>query len=109
MSEVDGLRKHYYNNPVYTKSVRAFRVLKLDTTRKKKKENELVQFLILKVLFKIFYSVVMRSKDIKDSKKNAYLLRHRQHDANFQGNPLLQATKRHLNNSETVKNNKEMI
>ena len=37
--------------------------------------------------------------------KNAYLLWHRQHDANFQGNFLLQATKRHINNSETVKNN----
>ena len=33
--------------------------------------------------------------------KNAYLLWHRQDDAHFQGNPLLQATTRHLN-SETV-------
>ena len=29
------------------------------------------------------------------------------HYANFEGNPLLQATKRHLNNSETVKNNEK--
>ena len=34
-------------------------------------------------------------------------LRHRQHDANFQGNPLFQATKRHLNDSETVKNSEK--
>ena len=40
-------------------------------------------------------------------RKNAYLLWHRQHDANFQGNPLLQATKWHLNNSERVKNNEQ--
>ena len=39
--------------------------------------------------------------------KNAYLFWHRQHDANFQGNPLLQATKRHLNNSEMVENNEQ--
>ena len=39
--------------------------------------------------------------------KNAYLLWHRQHDANFQGNPFLQATKQHLNNSETVKNSEK--
>ena len=31
----------------------------------------------------------------------------RQHGPNFQGNPLLQATKQHLNNSETVKNNEK--
>ena len=45
-------------------------------------------------------------KHIKDS-KNAYLLWHRQHEANFQGNPILQATKRYLNNSETVKKNEK--
>ena len=39
--------------------------------------------------------------------QNAYLSWHRQHDAHFQGNPLLQATKRHWKNSETVKNNEK--
>ena len=39
---------------------------------------------------------------MKDSKERLCIY-DRQHDANFQGNPLLQATKRHLNNSETVK------
>ena len=40
--------------------------------------------------------------------KNACLLWHRQYDANFQGNPLLRATKRHLNDSETVKNSEKL-
>jgi len=37
-----------------------------------------------------------------------YLLGRRQYEANFQGNPLLRAAKRHLNNSETVKNNEKL-
>ena len=46
--------------------------------------------------------LVGRSKHMKDSKERLCIY-DRQHDANFQGNPLLQATKRYLNNSETVK------
>ena len=55
------------------------------------------------------HGLLEKKERIQDPKtqtiqKNGYLLWHRQHDANFQGNPLLQATKRHLNNSERVKN-----
>ena len=40
--------------------------------------------------------------------RNRMLIYHdRQHDANFHGNPRLQATKQHLNNSEMVQNNEK--
>ena len=50
-------------------------------------------------------SVIKSDPNTQKIQKNAYLLCHRQHDANVQGNPLLQATKRHFNSSERVKNN----
>ena len=41
-------------------------------------------------------AVRFRSKHITVSKERLFILTHRQHNANFLGNPLLQATKRHL-------------
>ena len=41
-------------------------------------------------------AVRFRSKRIKESKECLFIMTYRQHDANLQGNLLLQATKRHL-------------
>ena len=52
--------------------------------------------------------IIILDPNTEKIQKNAHLLWHRQHDTKFWGNPLLQATKRRLNNSETVKKNEKL-